>query len=125
MSGNNFDRPGTGVEIGLIRSRLWGASVPLPRAAYAWLTTDSGQRLVVSPINGLVRCHNDRSGAAVAVHAPRGGFTLHAQAAPESFVDLGEAIAQTLHARCRIRLPSGRTTSTDRATLEFRGDRPR
>lgn len=58
---------------GLIRSRLWGARVPLPRAGYAWLTTDSGQRLVVSPITGLVRCHGDRSGAAVAVtvHAPR------------------------------------------------------
>ena len=127
LSGNDFDRPGTGVEIGLIRSRLWGARVPLPRAGYAWLTTDSGQRLVVSPINGLVRCHGDRSGTAVTVtvHAPRGGFTLHAQAAPKSFVDLGEAIVQTLHARCRIRLPSGRTTSTERAALEFRGDRPR
>ena len=35
------------------------------------------------------------------------------------------AVAGTLHARCRIRLPSGRTMSTDRAALEFRGDRPR
>ena len=40
LSGNDFDRPGTGVEIGLIRSRLWGARVPLPRAGYTWLTTD-------------------------------------------------------------------------------------
>ena len=74
LSGNDFDRPGTGVEIGLIRSRLWGARVPLPRTGYAWLTTDSGQRLLVSPINGLVRCHGDRSATAVAVtvHAPRG-----------------------------------------------------
>jgi hypothetical protein len=58
----------------LIRSRLWGARVPLPRTGYAWLTTDSGQRLLVSPINGLVRCHGDRSATAVAVtvHAPRG-----------------------------------------------------
>ena len=111
----------------MIRSRLWGARVPLPRTGYAWLTTDGGQRLIVSPINGLVRCHGDRSGAVVAVtvHAPRGGFSLHAQAAPESFVDLGDAISQTLHARCRIRLPSGRTTSTDGAALEFRGARPR
>ena len=58
----------------MIRSRLWGARVPLPRTGYAWLTTDSGQRLLVSPINGLVRCHGDRSATAVAVtvHAPRG-----------------------------------------------------
>ena len=76
LSGNDFDRPGTGVEIGLIRSRLWGARVPRPRAGYAWLTTDSGQRLIVSPISGLVRCHGDRSGTAVTVtvRAPRGGF---------------------------------------------------
>src|SRR5664279_777229 len=30
LSGNDFDWPGTGIEIGLIRSSLWGASVPLP-----------------------------------------------------------------------------------------------
>ena len=110
----------------MIRSRLWGARVPLPRTGYAWLTTDSGQRLLVSPINGLVRCHGDRSATAVAVtvHAPR-GVSHCTLKPPESFVDLGDAISQTLHARCRIRLPSGRTTSTDRAALEFRGDRPR
>ena len=59
------------MEIGLIRSRLWGARVPLPRAGYAWLTTDLGQRLVVSPITGLVRCHGDRSGTAVTVTVTR------------------------------------------------------
>jgi len=51
----------------------------------------SGSAGSAGPGPGMVR---------VGVHAPRG-------------------VSRCMHARCQIRLPSGRTTSTDRAALEF------
>jgi len=125
LSASDFETTGTAVEVALMRSALWGVNVPLPAVGYAWLRSDGRERLVASPLTGVVtRRDRSRTAVEVAVRALREGFWLRAEAPRDSFVDLGDGITQSLNARCEIRLPGGRpTTRWMSAALEFRGAR--
>ena len=121
LSANDFERTGTVIELALMKSTLWGVNIPLPAAGYAWLRHDGRERRVASPMTGLIT-RRDTSITAVelAVRALR-GFRLRAEAPPDSFVDVGNGITQSLSARCEIGLPGGApTTHLASAALEFR-----
>ena len=123
LSANDFDRPELAVEAGVLRSQAWGRSVPLPTLGYAWLEDRSATHMVASPISGLVRyAPRPAGGVNISVAGLRGRWHLQAWAPDESFVDLGEGIAQSLRADCLLTLPSGEALAQGVATLEVRDE---
>ena len=108
LSANDLDRPELAVEAGVLRSQAWGRRVPLPTLGYAWLEDRSATHMVASPIDGLVRyAPRATGGVNISVAGLRGRWQLQAWAPGPSFVDLGEGIAQSLRAGCRLLVPSG------------------
>jgi hypothetical protein len=77
--------------------------------------------MVASPITGLVRyAPRPAGGVNISVAGLRGRWQLQAWAPDESFVELGEGIAQSLRANCLLLLPSGEALAHGMATLEVR-----
>jgi hypothetical protein len=122
LSANDFDRPDLAVEASVLRSRAWGRRIP-PTLGYAWLADGSATHMVASPIDGLVRCApRPAGGVNISVAGLRGRWHLQAWAPGESFVDLGEGIAQSLRADCLLVVPSGEAQAQGVATLEVRDE---
>jgi hypothetical protein len=120
LSANDFDRPGVAIELGLLRSRLWGLPVPLPPLGYAWVR-DGRERYVATPLTGLIRrMPAGDGGLDLRVIAPGGGWSIRAGAPATTFADLGEGIVQSLRADCVLSGPRGRAISRGTATLELR-----
>jgi hypothetical protein len=123
LSANDFDRPDIAVEASLLNSQAWGRRVPLPTLGYAWLQDRAATHLVASPISGLVRyAPRPAGGVNIFVAGLRGRWQLQAWAPGGSFVDLGERIAQSLRADCRLLVPSGEALAQGVATLEVRDE---
>jgi hypothetical protein len=121
LSANDFDRPELAVEASVLRSQVWGRQVPLPTLGYGWLEDRSATHMVASPITGLVRyAPRPTGGVNISVAGLRGRWQLQAWAPDESFVELGEGIAQSLRANCLLLLPSGEALAHGMATLEVR-----
>jgi hypothetical protein len=121
LSANDFDRPELAVEASVLRCHAWGRQVPFPTLGYAWLVDRSATHIVASPINGLVRyAPRPTGGVNISVAGLRGQWHLQAWAPAESFVDLGEGIAQSLRADCLLLAPSRQALAQGVATLEVR-----
>jgi hypothetical protein len=84
-------------------SRLWGLPGPTMRAGYLYVADRQRQRLVISPLTGLVRARQSEGGLVVDAIAPRmGRVTARFRADPALFNDLGMGITQTLVGDCEI-----------------------
>ena len=91
------------VEILVVRSRVYGLiPTPMP-VAFAWLGSDAGDELVISPLNGLIRHRRRGTGWAVSV-ATLGGHrhSLVLDKGIAAANDLGEGITQTLRGNLTV-----------------------
>ena len=123
LSANDFDRPDVAVEAGVLRSQVWGRRVPVPTLGYAWLGDRSAAHMVASPINGLVQyAPRPAGGLNISVASLHRRWRLQTWAPGESFVDLGDGIAQSLRADCLLLAPSGEALAQGVATLEVRDE---
>jgi hypothetical protein len=85
------------VELLVVRSRVYGRiPTPMP-VAFAWLGSGTGDELVISPLNGLIRHRRRGTGWAVSVVNLRGHrHSLVLDRGMAAANDLGEGITQTL-----------------------------
>jgi hypothetical protein len=84
----------------------------------------SARHLVASPIDGLVQyAPRPAGGVNISVAGLHGRWHLQAWAPGESFVDLGEGIAQSLRADCLLLAPSGAALAQGVATQEVRDEK--
>ena len=123
LSASDFDRPNVAVEVGVLRSKAWGRRVPLPALGYAWLHDGSGTRSVASPIDGLIRfAPRPGGGVSVSITGLAGRWQLQAWAADQSFVHLGDGIAQSLSADLLLVNASRHAAAHGTAVLEVRDE---
>ena len=123
LSASDFDRPNVAVEVGVLRSKAWGRRVPLPALGYGWLHDGTGTHSVASPINGLIRyAPRPQGGVNVSITGLAGRWQLQAWAADQSFVHLGDGIAQSLSADLQLVNSSRPAAAHGTAVLEMRDE---
>ena len=110
-------RPGPVLEGVLMRTRLWGAR-PALTVGYLWMTEAGRERMVVSPLTGLIARAGTRTEYTLTARGPGGTIRLRCHAPSDRYNDLGEGIHQTLLGTCEI---LGRGLVDPRAGLEYRG----
>jgi hypothetical protein len=115
ISANGFDSD-LALECVLLRTRLWGRP-PVLSAGYLWLSRDGRDRLVVSPLTGLITVTGERTDYTLTARGPRTTTRLRCSAPPDAYNDLGEGIRQTLVGRCAV---LGTDDLDPRAGLEYR-----
>jgi hypothetical protein len=123
LSAVDTDATGTAVEVTVLTSRVFGLPLPTPFLGYAWLYRDGRDRLVSSPIDGLVRRVAGAGGGPGVLLAARGlagSWTVRAAAPQSSFVDLGEGIHQSLAATVEVCADGRTTVERASAALELR-----
>jgi hypothetical protein len=108
--------PNVALEASFLRSRLWGRR-PDMAAGYLWMQEGGRQRLVVSPLNGLITASGRLGELRLTARYLGGSVRLLCSAPVDAYNDLGEAIQQTLLGTCRL---DDRGLSCDRAGLEHR-----
>ena len=108
------------VEAMLLRSRLWGLPYPRLDTGYCFVTQGNRTRMLISPLNALMRLQGSWHEFRLHARPLTGGerIRLDCSAAPEQYNDLGEGIRQTLLGTCRLDGPTGVSGS---AGLEVRG----
>jgi hypothetical protein len=123
LSANDFDQSDLALEVGVLRSKAWGRRVPLPALGYAWLHDSAGTRMVASPIDGLVRyAPRPQGGVDLSITGLAGRWQVQAWAANNSFVHLGEGIAQSLSADLLMVNRFRRAVAHGTAILEVRDE---
>jgi hypothetical protein len=116
ISANGFAGTDLALEGVLLRTRLWGRR-PALNAGYLWLSRDGRDRLLVSPLTGLMTVAGQRTDYTLTARGPRTTTRLRCWAPPEAYNDLGEGIRQTLLGRCAV---LGTDDLDARAGLEYR-----
>ena len=116
ISANSFGDADLTLECVLLRTRLWGRR-PALSAGYLWTSEAGRDRLLVSPLTGLITVAGPRTDYALTARGPRGTTRLRCSAPPGRYNDLGEGIHQTLLGRCEV---VGRDLADPRAGLEHR-----
>lgn len=94
-------RPDMAVEAVVNRTRLWGIPPRLP-TGYLWIREGGRQRLLVSPLNAVITASGGPGRLLLTARSPGGTVRLECTASRDQYNDLGEGIAQTLLARCRL-----------------------
>jgi hypothetical protein len=123
LSASDFDRPNVAVEVGVLRSKAWGRRVPLPMLGYAWLHDRTNTQSVASPIDGLIRyAPRPHGGVNLSITGLAGRWQLEAWAADQSFVHLGDGIAQSLSADLLLVNGSRHAAAHGTAVLEMRDE---
>jgi hypothetical protein len=91
------------VEIEVARTRLWGR-LPVPtEISYVWLCDETGEELIVSPLNGIITTRHVGSSWIVRAVGMRGRrHTIVLDAGTARANDLGESISQTLRGRLSV-----------------------
>jgi hypothetical protein len=123
LSAKDFDRPELAVEASILRSQAWGGVSPCQLSATPGSRT---ARLRIWSPPRLAALSGSRprpaGGVNLSVAGLRGRWHLQARAPGESFVDLGEGIAQSRRADCLLLIPSGEALAQGVATLEVRDE---
>jgi hypothetical protein len=120
ISADAFAGTDLAVEAVVMRTRLWGVPPALP-AGYLWTGEGGRERLVVSPLTGLIQVTGIAADYVLTARGPGGTVRLRCIGDRALYNDLGEGIAQTLLGRC-TRGSDGATD--DHAGLEHRGSGP-
>jgi hypothetical protein len=116
ISATGFAGTDLALECMLLRTRLWGRA-PALNAGYLWVSQDGRDRLLVSPLTGLITVAGPRTDYTLTARGPRTTTRLQCSAPPEAYNDLGEGIRQTLLGRCAV---VGTDNIDARAGLEYR-----
>jgi hypothetical protein len=111
---NSFEGTDLTVEATVLWTRLWGRR-PRLFGGYVWTYQDGRERLVVSPLTGLVTLKGTLHDYRLVARGLGGATRLHCVATPDRYNDLGEGIAQTLFGSCAV----GNTVDV-RAGVEYR-----
>jgi hypothetical protein len=69
---------------------------------YLWIRDDGRQRLLVSPLNAVITASGGPGRLLLTARSPGGTVRVECTASRDQYNDLGEGIAQTLLARCRL-----------------------
>lgn len=120
ISASNLGGEDGAVEAMLLRSRLWGLPHPRLETGYCFVTQGDRTRMLISPLNALMRLQGSRHEFQLHARPLTGGerIRLDCSATPEQYNDLGEGIRQTLLGTCRV---DGATAVSGSAGLEVRG----
>jgi hypothetical protein len=116
ISANAFDDGDLTVEAVAMVTRLWGAR-PSMAAGYLWMREDGRERVLISPLDGLISLTGDVNDYTLVARRPGRTTRLRCSAAAEVYNDLGEGIHQTLHGSCSL---VARGMTDTRAGLEYR-----
>jgi hypothetical protein len=108
------------VEAMVLHSRLWGMAHTGLDAGYLFLDQGDGTRLMISPLNGLLRVTGRWHDFQLTARPFSGGQSvrLDCSAPPERYNDLGQGIRQTLLGTCKV---NGVIAASGSAGLEMRG----
>jgi hypothetical protein len=117
ISANAFPGTDLTVEGVLMRTRLWGRR-PAWSAGYLWWSEAGRDRLLISPLTGLITVAGARTDYRLTARGPGATMRLRCTAPAEAYNDLGEGIRQTLVGRCAL---VDRGLADGRAGLEYRG----
>jgi hypothetical protein len=93
--------PDLAIEGVVNRSRLWGVP-PGVATGYLWIRDGGRQRLLVSPLNAVITASGGPGRLLLTARSPGGTVRVECTASRDQYNDLGEGIAQTLLARCRL-----------------------
>jgi hypothetical protein len=116
ISANGFAGTDLTLECVLLRTRWWGRP-PAMNAGYLWLSQDGRDRLLVSPLTGLITVAGQRTDYTLTARGPRTTTRLRCSAPTGAYNDLGEGIRQTLLGQCAV---VGTDHIDARAGLEYR-----
>jgi hypothetical protein len=114
ISAGAVDGTGTAVEAMAMTSKLWGRGPSLD-IGYLWTREGEQERMLISPMNGVIKRSGDLTEYAFVGRRLRSATKLRCAADPGSYNDLGEGIHQTLLGRCTV---DGKTEL--QAALEYR-----
>jgi hypothetical protein len=114
ISAGAVDGTGAAVEAMGMTSKLWGVGPNLD-IGYLWTRDGGEERMLISPMNGVIRRSGDLTDYAFVGRRLRGATKLRCVAAPGSYNDLGEGIHQTLPGTCTVDGGAG-----IKAALEYR-----
>ena len=93
----SVNTPSLDVDAIVSHSRLWGLPGPTVAAGYLYVDDRSKRRMIVSPLNGVVRASGLPGDVAdLTAWSPSGRTRLRFSAPRAAFNDLGEGILQTL-----------------------------
>ena len=101
ISAGAVDGTGPAVEAMNMTSKLWGVGPSLD-IGYLWARDGEKERLLISPMNGIIKRSGDLTDYAFVGRRLRGTTRLRCVADPGSYNDLGEGIHQTLLGTCTV-----------------------
>ena len=113
---NSFEGKDLTVEASVLWTRLWGRR-PHLFGGYVWTYQDGQERMVVSPMTGLITFKGTLDDYCLVARGWGHATRMHCATTPERYNDLGEGIQQTLLGSCTV----GNSGVVDvRAGVEYR-----